>query len=107
MSSAAPIDDQGRYRVVFPYDLYGEHGGRATRWVRKAEPYSGPSYGMHFTLHVGAEVAIAHTYGDPDRPIIVGSMPNPSMTSPLVSDIATRSAIRTRSGILIDFEDDA
>ncbi|GAB5547368.1 MAG: hypothetical protein SangKO_071280 [Sandaracinaceae bacterium] len=107
VSSAAPIDDQGRYRVVFPYDLYGEHGGRATRWVRKAEPYSGPSYGMHFTLHVGAEVAIAHTYGDPDRPIIVGSVPNPSMTSPLVSDIATRSAIRTRSGILIDFEDDA
>ena len=107
VSSAAPIDDQGRYRVVFPYDLYGAHGGRATRWVRKAEPYSGPSYGMHFTLHVGAEVAIAHVYGDPDRPIIVGSVPNPSMSSPLVDANATRSAIRSRSGILIDFEDDA
>ena len=107
INSAAPIDDNGRYRVVFPYDLYGAHGGRATRWVRKAEPYSGPSYGMHFTLHVGSEVAIAHVYGDPDRPIIVGSVPNPAMASPLVDANATRSAIRSRSGILIDFEDDA
>ncbi|MEC7520282.1 MAG: type VI secretion system tip protein TssI/VgrG [Myxococcota bacterium] len=107
VSSAAPIDDQGRYRVVMPFDLYGEYGGRATRWIRKAEPYSGPSYGMHFTLHVGAEVLLAHVGGDPDRPVIVGSVPNPSTGTPLTVSNATRSAIRTRSGILIDFEDDA
>lgn len=107
VSSAAPIDDKGRYKVVFPYDLYGAYGGKSTRWVRKAEPYSGSDYGMHFTLHVGAEVAIAHVNGDPDRPIILGSVPNTATVSPLTSTHATRSAIRTRSGILIDFEDDA
>jgi type VI secretion system secreted protein VgrG len=107
VSSAAPIDDKGRYKVVFPYDLYGGFGGAASRWVRKAEPYSGAEYGMHFTLHIGAEVAIAHVNGDPDRPIIVGSVPHGVTTSPLTSAHATRSAIRTRSGILLDFEDDA
>lgn len=107
VSSAAPIDEKGRYKVVFPYDLYGAFGGKASRWVRKAEPYSGPEYGMHFTLHVGAEVAVAHIHGDPDRPIILGSIPNEATVSPLTSVHATRSAIRTRSGILIDFEDDA
>lgn len=107
VSSAAPIDDKARYKVVFPYDLYGTFGGKATRWVRKAEPYSGSDYGMHFTLHVGAEVAIAHVNGDPDRPIIIGCVPNTATMSPLTSVHATRSAIRTRSGILIDFEDDA
>jgi len=107
VSSAAPIDDKGRYKVVFKYDIDGAFGGRASRWVRKAEPYSGPSYGMHFTLHVGAEVAIAHIHGDPDRPVIVGSIPNAATTSPLTQTDATRSAIRTRSGILIDFQDDA
>lgn len=107
VSSAAPIDDQGRYRVVIPYDVYGEFGGKATRWIRKAEPYAGASYGMHFTLHVGAEVLLAHTGGDPDRPVIVGAVPNPSTVTPLASDNATRSTIRTRSGILIDFQDDA
>ncbi len=107
VSSAAPIDDQGRYKVVMPYDRYGEYGGKATRWVRKAEPYAGASHGMHFTLHVGAEVLLAHTGGDPDRPIIVGAVPNPSTTSPLTSVNATRSAIITRSGIVIDLQDDA
>jgi type VI secretion system secreted protein VgrG len=107
VSSAAPIDDQGRYRVVVPFDLYGAFGGKASRWVRKAEPYAGGSYGMHMTLHVGAEVLLAHVGGDPDRPIIVASVPNPSMGTPLNASNATRSAIRTRSGILIDFEDDA
>ncbi|MCZ7679652.1 MAG: type VI secretion system tip protein VgrG [Sandaracinaceae bacterium] len=82
ISSAAPIDDKGRYKVVFPYDLYAEFGGKATRWVRKAEPYSGQEYGMHFTLHTGAEIAIAHVNGDPDRPIIVGSVPHGVTTSP-------------------------
>lgn len=107
IDSGAPIDPEGRYKVLFPYDLYGGHGGKATRWVRKAEPYSGPSYGMHFTLHVGAEVAIAHTFGDPDRPVIVGSVPNMATLTPLNKNNATRSAIRTRSGILFDFEDNA
>ncbi|MGE0788942.1 MAG: type VI secretion system Vgr family protein [Sandaracinaceae bacterium] len=107
VSSAAPIDEEGRYRVVLPFDLYGAYGGKATRWIRKAEPYSGASYGMHFTLHVGAEVLLAHIGGDPDRPIIVGSVPSRSTLSPLTSTHATRSAIRTRSGILFDFEDDA
>ncbi|MBX3273668.1 MAG: type VI secretion system tip protein VgrG, partial [Sandaracinaceae bacterium] len=107
ISSAAPIDNEGRYRVVVPFDLYGEYGGKASRWVRKAEPYAGGTYGMHMTLHVGAEVLLAHVGGDPDRPIIVGSVPNPSMGTPLNDTNATRSALRTRSGILIDFEDDA
>lgn len=107
VSSAAPIDDQGRYKVVIPFDLYGSYGGRSSRWIRKAEPYAGGSYGMHMTLHVGAEVLLAHIGGDPDRPIIVGSLPNPTMSTPLSATYATRSGIRSRSGILIDFEDDA
>jgi type VI secretion system secreted protein VgrG len=107
VSSAAPVDEKGRYKVVFPYDLYGAFGGKASRWVRKSEPYSGPEYGMHFTLHVGAEVAVAHIHGDPDRPVILGSVPNATTISPLTSTNATRSAIRTRSGIMIDFQDDA
>lgn len=54
---------------------------------------------------MGTEVAIIHLDGDPDWPVIVGSVPNPSTTSPIVQQEATRSRIRTRSGI--EFEDDA
>jgi type VI secretion system secreted protein VgrG len=68
---------------------------------------SGAGYGMHFPLHVGTEVAISHVNGDPDRPIIVGSVPNPETLTPVASDNATQSVIRTRAGIHVEFEDDA
>lgn len=106
-SSVAPIDGRGRYRVLLPYDLYGQRGKYPSRWIRKAEGYSGPRQGIHFTLHGGAEVLLAHIDGDPDRPLIVGAVPNDAEPSPYVDNEGTRHGIRTRSGILIDFQDDA
>jgi len=106
-TTAAPIDDKGRYRIVMPMDSVGQLGGRATRWIRMMQPSSGANYGMHFPLHMGIEVAIIHLDGDPDRPVIVGSIPNPATISPIVQTEATRSRIRTRSGIELEFEDDA
>jgi type VI secretion system secreted protein VgrG len=103
---AAPIDAHGRYRVLLPWDLYAEEGGRASRWVRMAQPHAGPGYGMHFPLHIGTEVLLAHVGGDPDRPVIVAAIPNPDTTSPVTSVNATQSRIQTRSGIVVEFEDD-
>jgi type VI secretion system secreted protein VgrG len=107
VSSAAPVDNFGRYRVVLPYDLYGAFGQNPSRWIRKAEGYAGPGQGIHFTLHPGAEVLLAHIDGDPDRPIIVGAVPNEAKKSPVTNAQSTRHGIRTRSGIVIDFQDDA
>jgi type VI secretion system secreted protein VgrG len=105
--AAAPIDELGRYKVLLPFDVSGKAGGKASRWIRMVQTASGAGYGMHFPLHVGTEVAISHVNGDPDRPIIVGSVPNPETLTPVVSDNATQSVIRTRAGIHIEFEDDA
>ena len=104
---AAPIDADGRYKVTLPWDLYAESGGRATRWIRMAQPHAGPDFGMHFPLDIGTEVLLAHLGGDPDRPVIVGSVPNRATVSPVTADNATQSRIKTRSGILLEFEDDA
>jgi type VI secretion system secreted protein VgrG len=105
--AAAPIDEQGRYKVLLPFDVSGKAGGKASRWIRMVQTASGAGYGMHFPLHVGTEVAISHVNGDPDRPIIVGSVPNPETLTPVASDNATQSVIRTRAGIHVEFEDDA
>jgi len=61
---------------------------------------------MHFPLHVGTEVAIMHVNGDPDRPIIIGAVPNAETLSPVNSNNATHSQIKTGSGLLIEFDDD-
>lgn len=104
---AAPIDSLGRYKVLLPWDMEGEMGGRASRWIRMAQPSSGPSYGIHFPLHIGVEVMLVHQGGDPDRPIIAGTVPNTQTVSPVVDENSTQSRIRTRTGILLEWDDDS
>jgi hypothetical protein len=53
---------------------------------------------MHFPLHKGAEVLLTFVDGDPDRPIISGSMPNPETTSPVTSANQTKSVVRDNFG---------
>lgn len=103
----AEIDDQGRYKVILPFDRSGIGGGRASRWVRMAQPYAGNSYGMHFPLHRGTEVLLTFVDGDPDRPIIAGSVPNPENASPVNTANQTQSMIRTGGGNQLRLEDNA
>ncbi|MCA9604688.1 MAG: type VI secretion system tip protein VgrG [Myxococcales bacterium] len=105
-STATPLDEQGRYRLVVPLDEVGRSGGRASRWVRRAQPSAGAGYGMHLPLHIGTEVAVAHVNGDPDRPIILGAVPNAATPSPVVGGNAPHSRIRTGSGAVIELDDD-
>ena len=105
-STAAPIDKNGCYKVLMPFDVEGNPGGRASRWIRVAQPSSGGGYGTHLPLHNGAEVAIAHLDGDPDRPVIVGSVHNTNTVNPVTEVNPTQSWIRTQAGIRVTFDDD-
>lgn len=102
----AELDDQGRYKVILPFDLSGRKDGKASRFIRMAQPYAGvaatdgpkaPS-GMHFPLHKGTEVLLTFVDGDPDRPIISSSLPNPETVSPVTSGNQTQSAVRDNYG---------
>ena len=101
----AEIDSQGRYHVRMPYDTSLAKGTKASRWIRMAQFYSGAGYGTHHPLHKGTDVLVGHIDGDPDRPIIVASVPNPQTQSPSVSRNATQSVTQTASGIRIEMED--
>jgi type VI secretion system secreted protein VgrG len=103
----APLDEEGRYKVLLPFDVAGEVGGRASTWMRMTQAFSGPAYGMHFPLHVGADVLVAHVEGDPDRPVLLGALPTPEALSPVVRDNATQAVVRSKANIVIELEDDA
>ncbi|MCC7536735.1 MAG: type VI secretion system tip protein VgrG [Deltaproteobacteria bacterium] len=106
--TAASVDDRGRYVVVLPFDTVGAPGGSASTRIPMAQSFAGNAYGIHFPLHIGTTVLIAHLDGDPDRPVIVGAVPDASTTSPVTSDNpATESVIRTRGAIHVEMEDDA
>lgn len=101
----AEIDDQGRYKVVLPFDLSGKGGGKASRYIRMMQPYAGGGMGMHFPLHKGTEVLLAFLDGDPDRPIILGAVPNPETGSPVTGGNQTQCVIATGGGNQIVIED--
>jgi type VI secretion system secreted protein VgrG len=101
----AKIDEHGRYLVRLLFDTAGSGQRRASRPIRMAQPLSGEGYGVHFPLRPGTEVLVAFVDGDPDRPIVVGSVPNHATPSPVVRGNALESRIKTESGILIQLTD--
>ena len=106
--SHALIDGYGRYTVQFHFDkALGALQGKVSRPVRKAQPLAGTSEGMHFPLKPGTEVALAFANGDPDRPIIVGALPN-RVTQSVVNAAESRvNRIKTNDGITIQFGTDS
>jgi len=101
----AELDQQGRYKVIMPFDLSGRENGKASSWVRMIQPYAGSGHGMHFPLHKGTEVALVFEEGDPDRPVIAGAVSNPAARSVVTSDNQTQSRIHTAGGNSISMED--
>jgi len=83
---AAPVDDQGRYLVYLPFADGAVPGSTVvTAWVRMAQPSAGLYTGTQYTLEPGAEVLLAFVGGDPDLPVIVGSVYNGAIVAPLTS----------------------
>lgn len=103
----AEIDEHGRYKVTIPFDENAADAepGKASRWIRMAQPYAGQNSGMHFPLLKGAEVLITHIDGDPDRPIIAAAVPNTETESPATGANRTQNALRTASGNVLNIDD--
>jgi type VI secretion system secreted protein VgrG len=70
------VDKYGRVKVQFPWDRQGQHNGDSSCWVRVAQFWAGNRWGAIFWPRIGHEVVVAFLEGDPDRPLIVGSVYN-------------------------------
>ena len=67
----------GRIKVQFFWQ-----GDGATHWARATSPHAGPDRGFMFMPEVGDEVAVAFEDGDPERPVILGSLWNGVQQAP-------------------------
>ncbi|MEM9695668.1 MAG: type VI secretion system tip protein TssI/VgrG, partial [Myxococcota bacterium] len=91
-------DEYGRVKVQFHWDREGQWDDRTSCWIRVAQPWAGAGFGFQFFPRVGMEVLVAFMGGDPDRPVVVGSLYNATHPTPeLLPDRQTRSGIRTQS----------
>lgn len=77
------VDPMGRVEVALRWDTRGApEGGGTSRRVRVARPWGGPVRGFVAFPRTGDEVVLAFLDGDPDRPLIVGSVHNPTQPVP-------------------------
>ncbi|PYY16093.1 MAG: type VI secretion system tip protein VgrG [Acidobacteria bacterium] len=92
------LDKYGRVHVQFHWDRDGKNDADSSCWIRVAQPWAGASWGAHFWPRIGQEVVVEFLEGDPDQPIITGSLYNAANMPPYkLPDNYTRSGIITRS----------
>ena len=99
------IDTQGRYRVKFNFDLKAWRNGEESLWLRLAKPYAGSTYGFHFPLIDGTEVAVAFTNGNPDRPYIAHAMHDSCHPDHVTTKNKHRNVIRTPANNKLRMDD--
>jgi type VI secretion system secreted protein VgrG len=91
-------DEFGRVRLQFHWDREGDADEKSSCWVRVGQLWAGAGFGAQYIPRIGHEVIVDFLGGDPDRPIVVGSVYNgfnqPPFTLP---ENQTQSGIKTRS----------
>jgi len=74
------VDKHGRIKVQFHWDRDGTKNQNSSCWVRVAQPWAGKGMGMWVLPRVGHEVVVSFIGGDPDRPLVMGSVHNDQNT---------------------------
>jgi type VI secretion system secreted protein VgrG len=90
-------DKYGRVKVQFHWDREGHNNESSSCWIRVATHWAGQQWGAIHLPRIGQEVVVDFLEGDPDRPIIVGSVYNAMNMPPYALP-----ANKTQSGIMSD-----
>ncbi|MDO6706069.1 type VI secretion system Vgr family protein [Photobacterium sp. 1_MG-2023] len=91
-------DNLGRVKVQFHWDRLGGMDEHSTCWVRVSQTLAGPNWGSVFLPRIGHEVVVTFLEGDPDQPLVTGSvyhgLHRPPYDLPLKK---TRTTIRSKT----------
>jgi type VI secretion system secreted protein VgrG len=68
------VDEHGRIKVKFRWDRFGKDDDSSSCWVRVMQSAAGSWGGTWFLPRVGDEVLVSFLDGDPDRPLVIGSV---------------------------------
>jgi type VI secretion system secreted protein VgrG len=91
-------DDHGRVKVQFHWDREGKNDDKTTCWIRVAQMWAGQGWGAVWIPRIGHEVVVSFLEGDPDRPLVVGSVYNGLNTVPYkLPTEMTKSTIKSNS----------
>jgi type VI secretion system secreted protein VgrG len=92
------VDQHGRVQVTFHWNKPDKPNAKSSCPVRVATPWAGKNWGAVSIPRVGQEVVVSFLEGDPDRPLIIGSVYNGDNPVPYsLPDNKTQSGIKSRS----------
>jgi type VI secretion system secreted protein VgrG len=93
-------DEHSRVKVQFHWDRYGKLDENSSCWVRVGHAAAGKSFGALQIPRIGQEVIVTFLEGDPDRPLIIGSVYNGSNKPPYALPAnKTQSGMKSRSSM--------
>ena len=93
-------DKYSRIKVQFNWDRGGKKDASSSCWVRVATPWAGKQWGAIHIPRIGQEVVVDFLEGDPDQPIVIGSVYNAECMPPYALPAnKTQSGIKSRSSL--------
>lgn len=91
-------DKYGRIKVLFHWDRVGVGDEKSSCWIRVAQGWAGKTWGSFFLPRMGQEVVVSFLEGDPDRPLVTGSVYNAEQTVPYALPAnQTQSTVKSES----------
>jgi len=104
-------EEQGRIKVKFHWDHQGKDDETSSCWIRIATSWAGQNWGVMHIPRVNQEVVVSFLNGDPDRPLVVGSVYNgdhaPAMEKATQSIWKSQSTPQAEGFNMIRLEDEA
>jgi type VI secretion system secreted protein VgrG len=91
-------DEMGRIKLKFHWDRSAGADENSSCWVRVSQASAGQGWGHWVLPRIGQEVVVSYVDGDPDRPLVTGSVYNKTATLPVtLPGSQTQSVMRSRS----------
>jgi type VI secretion system secreted protein VgrG len=91
-------DQYGRVKCQFHWDRKGTSDENSSCWIRVASYWAGKAWGAIHVPRIGQEVVVSFLEGDPDRPLVTGSVYNAEQTVPYALPAEqTKSTLKSNS----------
>jgi type VI secretion system secreted protein VgrG len=91
-------DKYGRIKVQFYWDREGQKNQDSSCWIRVATNWAGKNWGLVSIPRIGQEVVVDFLEGNPDRPLVIGSVYNAEQMPPYTLPAnMTQSGLKSRS----------
>jgi len=90
-------EEYGRIKVKFHWDPSEKEDDTTSCWIRVATLWSGQKWGTLFTPRIGHEVVVSFIDGDPDKPLVIGSVYNGENKPPYLPDEPTKSTLKSQT----------